>query len=455
MKLSQVLAGLEPLSVHADGDLELGGVSYDSRTTRPGDLFVAVTGYAVDGHRFIHKAVENGAVAVLCERPPEEDIPYVTVSSTRAALAQVGANWFDHPAEKLTVVGVTGTNGKTTVTYLLKSVLEQCYGAKVGLIGTIQNMIGDEVIETERTTPESFELQGLFARMVEAGCSHAIMEVSSHALVLHRVDCIPFAVGVFTNLTEDHLDFHKTMEEYGKAKAQLFRRCKAGVLNHDDPAWETMADGATCTIRTYTARGADAQVSATDLDLASDHVSFTVRSGGQCQAVTLGIPGGFTVYNALVVIGASLELGLSLPEIAAALTNAKGVKGRVEVVPTPGKDYTILIARDGLSPSLAAAATGTPSNVPLWAASAWSCRIWRSSPPIIPGPRTPWPSSTRLWRALRERKSPMWSLKTGGRPSAGPWTTRRKTILLFSAARAMRPIRFWAQRKPIWTNGKR
>ncbi len=343
MKLSQVLAGLEPLSAHADGDLEIGGVSYDSRTTRPGDLFVAVTGYAVDGHRFIHKAVENGAVAVLCERPPEEDVPYVTVSSTRAALAQVGANWFDHPAEKLTVVGVTGTNGKTTVTYLLKSVLEQCYGAKVGLIGTIQNMIGDEVIETERTTPESFELQGLFARMVEAGCSHAIMEVSSHALVLHRVDCIPFAVGVFTNLTEDHLDFHKTMEEYGKAKAQLFRRCKAGVLNHDDPAWETMADGATCTIRTYTARGADAQVSATDLDLASDHVSFTVRSGGQCQAATLGIPGGFTVYNALAVIGASLELGLSLPEIAAALSNARGVKGRVEVVPTPGKPYTILI----------------------------------------------------------------------------------------------------------------
>ena len=343
MKLSEVLAGVNALAFHADPDLEIQGVSYDSRTTQPGDLFVAVTGYAADGHKFIPMALEKGAAAVLCEHAPEADVPYVTVDSTRASLAQVGANWFGHPAESMTVIGVTGTNGKTTVTYLLKSVLEQTLGAKVGLIGTIQNMIGEEILETERTTPESFELQSLFAKMRDAGCTHVIMEVSSHALVLHRVDCIPFEVGVFTNLTEDHLDFHKTMEAYGQAKAILFSRCRRGVVNLDDEAAQVMLDAATCPVHTFAVQNTRADVTAGDVDLGSDHVAFTAHAGGQSCPVRLGIPGGFTVYNALAVIGAALELEIPLAEIAAALRNARGVKGRVEVVPTPGKDYTILI----------------------------------------------------------------------------------------------------------------
>ena len=187
MKLRELLQGIPVLFATADLDLEIRQVSYDSRTTQPGDLFVAMAGFATDGHTFIGKAVEAGAAAVLCERPPKESIPYIQVRDSRRSLAVLGANFYGHPAADMTMVGVTGTNGKTTTTYLLKSILEQARGAKVGLIGTNQNMIGEEVLPTERTTPESFALQGLLARMRDAGCTHVVMEVSSHALALDRV----------------------------------------------------------------------------------------------------------------------------------------------------------------------------------------------------------------------------------------------------------------------------
>ena len=172
---------------------------------------------------------------MLCEKIPDMAVPYVQVADSRRALAVLGVNFFGHPAEAMTMVAVTGTNGKTTTTYLMKAVLEQVLGAKVGLIGTNQNIIGSEVIPTERTTPESFELQRLFDRMRQAGCTHVVMEVSSHALVLDRVWGVPYAVGIFTNLTQDHLDFHETMEAYCDAKALLFQRCGTGVINADDP----------------------------------------------------------------------------------------------------------------------------------------------------------------------------------------------------------------------------
>ena len=247
MKLHELLQGIEVLEQNADPELELTGVSYDSRSTAPGELFAAISGYATDGHRFIPAALARGAACVLCEHDMPEHTPWVRVRDARAALAQLGCNWFGHPAERLCMIGVTGTNGKTTVTCLVKHVLEQTLGAKVGLIGTIENRIGDTVVPTERTTPESFALQGLLRQMLDAGCTHVVMEVSSHALALHRVDGIPFTVGAFTNLTEDHLDFHKTMEAYGAAKARLFRLCRTGVLNADDPAYRTMLQGAACT----------------------------------------------------------------------------------------------------------------------------------------------------------------------------------------------------------------
>ena len=343
MKLKELLHGLDVLELHADEALDITGVQYDSRQVTPGALFVAISGFQTDGHKYIPKAMENGAVCVVCEKKPETDIPYVLVSNARSALAALGANWFGHPADAMCVVGITGTNGKTTSTYLLKHVLEKTLGAKVGLIGTIQNMIGDEILHTERTTPESFELQKLFADMRDAGCTHVIMEVSSHALVLHRADQIRFAVGVFTNLTEDHLDFHKTMDTYCEAKAMLFTRCETGVVNVDDLYAAKIMQNASCRLLTMSAQGKPASLTAEKIDLHADRVEFdAVYDGARCP-MTLGIPGIFSVYNALGVVGASLALGVPLDKIAGALRTAKSVKGRVEVVPTPGKDYTVII----------------------------------------------------------------------------------------------------------------
>ena len=343
MKLNELLRGLTVLSATADMEMEISDVSYDSRATKQGDLFVAMTGFAVDGHTFIGKAAAAGAAAVLCEKVPEcEEIPYVQVADSRRALAVVGANWFGHPADHMTMVGITGTNGKTTTTYLLKAILEQALGAKVGLIGTNQNMIGEEVIPTERTTPESFEVQRLFARMRDAGCTHVVMEVSSHALVLDRVYGVEYEVGVFTNLTQDHLDFHHPMEEYCAAKSILFRSCRSGVYNADDGWSERLMAEATCKTLSYGVN-TEADLRAEHLELESDHIAFTAVTGEGTAKIRVGIPGGFMVYNTLDVLGAALMLGVSLEQSAQVLAGVKPVKGRVEVVPTPGKDYTILI----------------------------------------------------------------------------------------------------------------
>ena len=341
MKLKELLTDIPILASTADLETDIAGVSYDSRSTEPGELFVAVTGYAVDGHRFIGKAAARGAAAVLCERAPEENIPYVLVENSRRALAVLGANWFGHPADSLTLTAVTGTCGKTTTTYLLKAILEAA-GHRTGLIGTNQNMIGDEVEETDRTTPESFEVQRLLARMRDAGCTHAVMETSSHALYEDRVYGVRFAVGIFTNLTQDHLDFHKTMENYCDAKAILFRHCGVGVVNGDDPWTPRLLRDAACKVFTYgTGEGADLR--AENICLSAGQVAFDAVLGEKKVPVRVGIPGEFMVYNTLDVLGAALALGVSLEESAAVLAKVPHVQGRVEVVPTPGKDYTVLI----------------------------------------------------------------------------------------------------------------
>lgn len=342
MKLKELLAGLEILSANADLETEIAQVCYDSRQVKPGDLFVALSGYTVDGHKFIPQAMASGAAAVLCQVPPEgEGIPYVQVSDSRRALAVAGANFFGHPARDMTMVGITGTNGKTTSTYLLKAILE-ARGETVGLIGTNQNMIGQEALPTERTTPESFELQKLFARMREAGCTYVVMEVSSHALFLDRVYGVPYKVGVFTNLTQDHLDFHKTMEDYCDAKAILFRNCETGVANAADPWTPRLLQEASCKVFTFSGSG-EADLRVEDAVLAADHVAFTAVYGGERVPVRVNIPGRFMIDNALDVLGAALALGIPLEESAAVLARVPHVKGRVEVVPTPGKDYTVLI----------------------------------------------------------------------------------------------------------------
>ncbi len=342
MKLRELLAGIPVLDAAADLETEITGVSYDSRRTKPGDLFVAMTGFATDGHQYIGKALENGAAAVLCQQTPETDCPYIQTEDSRRALAVVGANWFHHPASGMTMIAVTGTNGKTTTTYLLKAILEQTLGAKVGLIGTNQNMIGQEVIPTERTTPESFEVQHLFRQMADAGCTHVVMETSSHALALDRVYGVRYQVGIFTNLTQDHLDFHKTMEAYCDAKAILFRNCDAGVVNADDPWTPRLLRNASCKVLTY-AEHAPADLRAEGIVLGADHIAFDAVTETERVPIRVNIPGGFMVYNTLDVLGAALALGIPLKDSARVLAGVPHVKGRVEVVPTPGRDYTVLI----------------------------------------------------------------------------------------------------------------
>ena len=342
MKLRELLNGLDILETNAELDSDIREVRYDSRLVESGDLFIAVTGAETDGHKYIPMAREKGAACVLCERAPEDGAPFVRVADSRRALAVVGGNRFDHPAREMTMIGITGTSGKTTSTYLIKSILEQKAGAKVGLIGTIQNMIGDRVLHTERTTPESFELQKLLREMADAGCTHVVMEVSSHALMLDRVYGIPFAVGIYTNLSRDHLDFHKTMENYRQAKAILFTVSDRGVINLDDAAADKMLADAKCPCLTYSCGNEKAGLCATNLQLHADGVEFDARYNGETAHVRLPIPGHFSVENALNALGMVLSLGMPLADAAKSMATATGVKGRVEVVPTD-TDYTVLI----------------------------------------------------------------------------------------------------------------
>ena len=340
MKLQELLAGVAVQSRTAAPELEIGEVRSDSRAVEKGDLFVAIRGYATDGHRYIEKALAQGAAAIVCEEAPA-GAPAVVVENSRRALAEIAANRFGHPADSMVMLGVTGTNGKTTTTYLIKHILEQA-GHTVGLIGTNQNLIGSEAIETERTTPESYELQALFARMRDTGCTHVIMEVSSHSLVLDRVHGIRFAVGAFTNLTQDHLDFHKTMEEYRRAKARLFAVSDRGVINLDDPAADAMLADALCPCLTFSCEKDAADLTARNIGLHADGVSFLANTRGELARVRLAIPGHFSVENALAALGIALQLDMPLADAAKALATATGVKGRVEVVPTD-TDYTVLI----------------------------------------------------------------------------------------------------------------
>lgn len=342
MKLREIVKNLEVIEFAAGPETEIRGICYDSRTTQPGDMFVAVKGFESDGHRYIPKAVSLGASVVLCEDAPADGTPYVRVADCRYGLAIASREFFGNPASKMCVIGFTGTSGKTSSTYIMKHVLEETLGAKVGLIGTNGNMIGDEFLHAERTTPESYELQKLFRQMVDAGCTHVVMEVSSHSLILERVAGIEFDVGIYTNLSQDHLDFHKNMEEYAEAKSKLFSHCRVGCYNADDDWSDVILRNAKCPMISYSAGKADAELIASDISLSSSNVSFTAVDKNGSAKTTLNIPGMFSVYNALGVMAAARALSISIEDCALAIGTAKGVKGRMEVVPTDG-DYSILI----------------------------------------------------------------------------------------------------------------
>ncbi|MBQ9686414.1 MAG: UDP-N-acetylmuramoyl-L-alanyl-D-glutamate--2,6-diaminopimelate ligase [Oscillospiraceae bacterium] len=342
MKLGDLIKDIDILGAAADMDTDIRGISYDSRKTQPGDLFVAIKGFNSDGHRFISAALEKGAVAVLCQELPADGTPYVLIEDCRLGLALASRAFYGNPAARMKVIGFTGTSGKTSSTYIMKHMLETKLGAKVGLIGTNGNMIGDEHLHSEFTTPESLELNALFRQMADAGCSHVVMEVSSHSLTLERVAGIHFDVAVFTNLSQDHLDLHGSMEEYAKAKRKIFSQCAVGCINLDDERAAFMTENVTCPVFTYSAESNDADLTAKDIRLTAAGVRFAAVSGGALALTRLPIPGMFSVYNALGVIAAGMSLGMSLADCADGVSSATGVKGRMESVPTDG-DYSIII----------------------------------------------------------------------------------------------------------------
>lgn len=342
MKLSEVLYETGAVYSPEDGDIEIRGITNDSRKVKEGYLFVAVRGYASDGHSYIGKAIEKGAAAVLCEKAPEAHGVFAVAENSRAAEAVAAANFYGRPADRIKMIGVTGTNGKTTVTNLIKCVIEECTGAKVGLIGTNRNMIGSEERPAERTTPDSIELTELLSEMADAGCEYCVMEVSSHALFLDRVKAITFEVGAFTNLTEDHLDFHKTMEAYAEAKSRLFDLCRHAVINLDDDYTGFMLERADCPVFTFSTVRDDAGLTAKDIRLKPDGILFRCLAGLEIITVKLGIPGMFSVYNALAALSVAIVLGIDEKAAATALSHCKGVMGRAEVVET-GRDFTVII----------------------------------------------------------------------------------------------------------------
>ena len=342
MKLYELLDGVSLTGGSGSQEMEISSISCDTRDIRPGALFVALPGGKTDGHLYISAALDRGASAVLCQRPPDAPGPWLTTEDTRLALALISANWFGRPGDAMALIAVTGTNGKTTTTSLIKELLERAAGAKVGLIGTNRNMIGDVELPAHRTTPDSYELQSLLRRMADEGCTHVVMEASSHALAQRRTAGLAFDVGVFTNLTQDHLDYHHTMEEYRAAKGLLFDQCRRAVLNLDDEAGRWYLDRVGCPVFTYSENRSQAGLTARNIRLFPGHVEFEALVQGDISRVHLPIPGGFSIYNALAALAAGLCLGLELEPMAQAMPAVRGVKGRVEVVPVP-RAYTVII----------------------------------------------------------------------------------------------------------------
>ena len=344
MKLKELLREIVPTRLLGSAEQEITGICYDSRKVTPGSLFVAIKGFQSDGHAYIGKALELGAHALLVQDVPEnlpETVACIQVPDTRKALAQVAAVWYGHPERELKLIGLTGTNGKTTVTHLIRHMLEQT-GEKCGLIGTNGVFFGEVARESARTTPESLELYGILREMADAGMTCCAMEVSSHSLVLDRVLGLPFAAAAFTNLTQDHLDFHGDMEQYYLAKKRLFDRCDTAVINTDDSWGARLAGEITGKTITLSARTVEAELVAKNVRLLPDGVQAVVVRDCDIARMSLAIPGMFSVYNGLTAVGCCLALGMSLEQACEALASASGIKGRAEIVPT-GRDFTVMI----------------------------------------------------------------------------------------------------------------
>lgn len=320
--------------IQNNSNVDINNLTIDSRKAGKGSLFACISGFRVDGHSFIQKAYEQGCRAFLCEKRVEgipEDACVFLTDSTRKALAQVSAEFYDYPSKKFNLIGVTGTNGKTSTTYFMESVL-RAIGRKTAVIGTVEIRIGDEVLDLDlatSTTPDVIELNYIFSLMAEKGVEDVIMEVSSHGLELNKVDGVDFDYGIFTNLTQDHLDFHKTMENYCNSKAKLFKMCKKGAVNGDDLWCHKIMEASNCPVITF---GMDKNVDlkAENIKYYMDKVSFSVNIEGKAVAFELNVPGRFSVYNALGVIATAINMGIAVEDIQRGISNIKGVPGRIQ-----------------------------------------------------------------------------------------------------------------------------
>lgn len=349
MLLADLLAPLVLVRCSGDKQVDVTGITADSRKVQPGDLFICLTGLNHDGHAYAAEAVNRGAVAVLAEQELQLDVPVAIVPDTRRAMAIVADRFYQSPTQELTLIGITGTNGKTTTSHLIDRIL-QSQQKRTGIIGTIHTRIGDQYLELKNTTPDVLELQHSFRKMRDLDTEYAVMEVSSHALDMGRVRGCDFSIAVFTNLTQDHLDYHQTMEQYQYAKSLLFAQLgniyrqgggKTAILNADDPVSEQFARVTAAQVITY---GIDrpADVRATDIKLSHQGTSFTAHTFQGSMPFSLKLMGKFNVYNALAAIAATLVTGIPLAEIKRALEQVEGVSGRLEPV-DEGQSFTVLV----------------------------------------------------------------------------------------------------------------
>ncbi len=338
MKLSELLKGVTVRSEYKDVDVK--NVTSDSRVVEEGFVFVCIKGNSFDGHSVAKEMIEKGAVAIIADHDLGIN-EQVVVEDTRDSYSVICANFFGNPSKDLKLIGLTGTNGKTTTTFLIKQILENV-GKKVSLVGTVQNMVMDEIFPSKYTTPDPYELQKLFRKMADAGCEYCVMEVSSQALAQGRVKGCHFAVGAFTNLTQDHLDYHKTWENYFNSKRMLFENCDIAVTNMDDKYGLEIVKDLPCEVVTYAVTKNDATYVAKNVQFKSSGVEYELVST-TIGRVHCPIPGRFSVYNSLCAASVALAIGVDFEDVLYGISKSNGVKGRIEVVPTPGKDFTVII----------------------------------------------------------------------------------------------------------------
>lgn len=343
MILNELLSATALIETQGKTDIEITSIEFDSRKVQAGTLFVAQPGTSVDGHDFIAKAIELGAVAIVCERIPEEvkdkDVCFIRVENSSKALGEMAGRWFGEPSKKMTLVGVTGTNGKTTIATLLYK-LVRGMGKKAGLLSTVVNYIEDEAVASTHTTPDALELNGLLKRMVDAGCEYAFMEVSSHSIAQERIAGLDFDGAVFTNLTRDHIDFHKTFENYRDTKKRLFDNLKKtafAVTNKDDKNGLIMTQNCRADVRTYSTR-ALADYKAQILEEGFEGMLLQVNG----QEVFVPLVGRFNVSNLLAIYGTAINLGFEPQEVLRVLSSLKPVNGRFEAIYSP-KGWTAII----------------------------------------------------------------------------------------------------------------